>query len=163
MNDLFYNQKGFTLIETVVALVLVLLLVTAFSGAMTVGLQREVETDNSLKASSLASSIIEDLGENKIKVNIIEDEYSDEIRLIDFYSLINDYNKDLEEDEQIQVDDFIIDDLTFSDLNKDKSNIKIVNDNFDDIETLYKIKIEIVWNERGFERTTNLVSLLYLG
>jgi len=142
---------------------LVLLLVTAFSGAMTVGLQREVETDNSLKASSLASSIIEDLGENKIKVNIIEDEYSDEIRLIDFYSLINDYNKDLEEDEQIQVDDFIIDDLTFSDLNKDKSNIKIVNDNFDDIETLYKIKIEIVWNERGFERTTNLVSLLYLG
>lgn len=83
------NQQGLTLVETVVALVLILLLVTAFAGAMTVGLQREVEVDISLKASSLASSVFEHLGDNRVKIEIIEEDYDNKISLLKFYNLID--------------------------------------------------------------------------
>ena len=55
------NQRGFSLIEIMVALVLGFTLVMAFTGALIVGLQTEVSMDERLKITRYVDSIIEDL------------------------------------------------------------------------------------------------------
>ena len=53
------NEKGLTLLETVIAFAAVITLVTAFTGALIVGMQSEEEMDQLDIASSMASTIIE--------------------------------------------------------------------------------------------------------
>lgn len=58
---LLYSQEGFSLIEIVVALVLGMLLVTAFTGALTVGLQTEGDMDDRMEVTRAIDSVIEEL------------------------------------------------------------------------------------------------------
>ena len=55
------SQEGFSLIEIVVALVLGMLLVTAFTGALTVGLQTEGDMDDRMEVTRAIDSVIEEL------------------------------------------------------------------------------------------------------
>ena len=57
----FQNQKGLTLIETMAAIILILLLVTAFSGSFIISMETEVDMDERLEATRIIDSLIEHL------------------------------------------------------------------------------------------------------
>ncbi len=143
------DQRGMTLIEVIVAMVLILILVTAFTGAITTSLQREVEVDHSLKAADLAAGIIEYMGESGnryITIDIYED-YGEQIYISDSYFADEfDYNE--------------IDDLKFDSLREDDSRISV--DKYDDNPDLYRVTVAIYWDEPGVEdRNESITSLIF--
>ena len=143
----FQNQDGLTMVETIIALVLVLLLVTAFAGALTAGLQREIEVDQSLKSADIAASIMEYLGESDDReiVKDIYDNYNGEILLSEF----------------LNVTDFIIEgELDFLEFDSDHDGNKIVAEPYNDENYIYKATVVIEWQERGRYRSQELISLL---
>jgi len=133
------DQRGLTLVETIVALVLVLLLVAAFAGALTAGLQREIEVDHSLKAADLSASIIEYFGDNR---DFLPANEGAEISLSNFNNL----------------NDAAEDDLIFNSLNKDSSTITITRS--EGYDNLYIIKLYIEWHEPQRDSFYELVSYL---
>lgn len=143
--DFVRNQRGLTLVETIVSLVLILILVTVFTGAITTSLQREVEVDNSLKAVDLAAGIIEFLGEDDENRGIVRDLADNgNISLEDFI-----------EDEEFEVD------MDFKDLKIEKSEI-FVKPDYDGNSDLYEVKVEIYWHEPGVDnRSESLTSLIF--
>lgn len=66
------DNKGLTLIETVISLTLVAVLATAFAGAMVVGLQSERTSDNLDYSTNLSSSIFAFLLDNNNYQDIIK-------------------------------------------------------------------------------------------
>jgi len=87
---LLQNQEGFSLIEIMVALMLGLLLVMAFTGAFIVGLQTEADMDERFQAKYVADSIVEYIRENRYLLNDkilwsdVKDNFEyDEIKFID--------------------------------------------------------------------------------
>lgn len=66
------NNKGLTLIETVISLTLVAVLATAFAGAMVVGLQSESTSDNLDYSTNFSSSIFAFLLDNNNYQDIIK-------------------------------------------------------------------------------------------
>ncbi len=143
------NQRGLTLVETIVALILILLLVAAFAGAMTAGLQREVEVDKRLQASSLARGIIEYLKED---VNLDElDEGENNITSLKNEGFFNDLDDDLF---------FNFDDD--SNIILEKHSVSLVNNgngSFDSNE-MNKITVNIYWHERGRQWSLDLVTFV---
>ena len=129
---LFKNQKGLTLIEVMVALVLGLILITAFTGALVIGLQTEGDMDYRQDAKNIATSIVEILRSEResledIQWNDIKDDFnSNEIKFID--------------------------DVTI----KPETPRKDLNGS----NNLYEIIILIEWQERGNERSYRLETLL---
>jgi len=142
------NQHGLTLVETIVALVLVLLLVTAFAGAMTAGLQREVEVDHSLKAADLAASIMEYLGEDddRRRVKDITNNQNGEVSLL-----------------ELQDEGFALtEELKFAGLNESETIIYVDDTQFEGIPNLYRVNVEIYWDEIGTKISYKLTSLLFV-
>ena len=154
--DYLQDQRGLTLIEVIVAMVLILILVTAFTGALTTSLQREVEVDHSLKATDLAAGIIEYMGEDGNR-SIVIDIYDD-------YGEQNDYGE-----QQIylndshftdEFDDSEIDDLKFASLREDESSISV--DEYDGNPDLYRVTVDIYWDEPGVDdRSESITSLIF--
>ena len=143
------QEDGLTLIEVIIALVLLFALVGAFAGAMLVGLQSEAEVDIRMEANNLASAIIEYIKDDGLPAGTNTENGEEVINLIDFR---NESNIDEEED------------LFFSELNLTNSKIIIDDDfedidGFDNVDHLYKIIVELEWQERNEERTLRLVSL----
>lgn len=86
------NQRGFSLIEIMVALVLGLTLVMAFTGALIVGLQTEAGMDDRMYATRTINSVIEELRNENLSGEIDEDtirglssfqEYEEELKIED--------------------------------------------------------------------------------
>lgn len=55
------NKKGFTLIEIIIALTLLVIIIPAFTGAILSALDNEEDMDRRLEANRISSSIIETL------------------------------------------------------------------------------------------------------
>ncbi|MFW6226137.1 MAG: type IV pilus modification PilV family protein [bacterium] len=92
------NNSGLTLIETVIALSLVVILTTAFAGAMTTGLKSENQMNNRKEAVSFASEIIDNLkirkeNDNNLLSKIIkEKEYSKTTGQIQFSDISGEFS-----------------------------------------------------------------------
>ena len=149
------NEEGLTLIEAIIALVVMLILVTAFAGAMTVGLQSEIETEKRLLASDLASSVIEYLGEDE---NLRE------------YVNLNNEDNDVDDGEQEKsfndlnelLPDFDFDNELFRSDNIDKESSIINVKSYENMNGLYNVKVIVYWTDRGNRWNYELNSLLYL-
>ena len=145
----FQNQDGLTMVETIIALLLVLLLVTAFAGALTAGLQREIEVDQSLKSADIAASIMEFLGESDDR-EIVKDIYNDD-----------DYNGEISLSDFLNDTGFIIEEeLDFAEFDSNHGGNKIVVEPYNSENNLYKATVIIEWQERGRYRSQELISLL---
>ena len=134
------QEEGLTLIEVIIALVLLFALVGAFAGAMLVGLQSEAEVDIRMEANNLASAIIEYIKDNGVPDTSGGDD-DETIKYNDFVD--NSFNDE---------------DLIFNELDQESSYIKIEED-YDGNVGLYRITVELKWQERGETRTLRLVSL----
>lgn len=137
------SEQGLTLIETIIALTLVVLLTTAFAGAMVVGLRSETTSTNLDASSKLASEIFDWLSVGNNLINTIDN---------------NSYEK--------TVDEFItgINEIEASDnnINMDKSMIKITLrddfyiEHFDKyLEDIYNVEIIFyLKNDESYEIST---------
>jgi len=145
------NQEGLTLIEAIVALVLMIVLVAAFSGAFVTGLNREVEVDKRMSASNLANSMFEYIGEegklNELVSVAIDDKMYFEIENSNSNSLPDEFLNPLE-------------DSLFDSLIKESSYILIKDISGADTENLYRVTINIVWEDRGNNHNYNMVKLM---
>ena len=140
---LLEEDKGLTLIETIVAMTMLLILVAAFTGAFVVGLQGEVNVDQHQAAGSLAENIVEQLREE------------------DLADLVgNNVLSDLLEN---QLDDFDISDLSSSarefytnqNISESNSFVNIDSDN----GNLYDVKVYIEWEDgKNFSLETRIHS-----
>ena len=73
MKNILYNQRGFSLVEILVALLLGGLLATAFTVAFVVGLQTEAGMDERLEATRVIDSVIEELRNEELNDEIDKD------------------------------------------------------------------------------------------
>lgn len=102
------NSSGLTLIETVIALTLVVILVTAFAGAMTTGLKTENQMENRKEAVNLASEIIENLkirtdnNKNMMSEIINKESYDNDADIIDFFNINGEYLSSINEKSYFQ-------------------------------------------------------------
>ena len=142
-------EEGLTLVETIIALVLMLVLIAAFAGAMTVALQREVEVDKRLEASNLASGIVEYLGEG--------DNLKELIVTLGNYDYYGEYqNEDLKV--YFYEDDFPVSDFD-EDISLDYDESYVSIELYDDND-LYRLVVFVKWEDRGNDWTHELVTLL---
>lgn len=155
------NEKGLTLVETIIALVMVVVLAAAFAGSMSIALQREVEVDNRLDASNLASSIIEFIGDGNNLNEIFSDDNVDpnsEITLFinNEYKLITDIN----DQSNTVIDENLDSDLFFSGLRLDNNN-DVTKITINEYKTnLYKVIVEVFWFDRSEIHQENIATLL---
>ena len=136
--EVLREEKGFSLIETIVALVAFLILVAAFSGAFTIGLRTEGDMDNKIQVQNIADSVIEflrgsreSLGENNIEFsngNLKYDGNKEKIYNEDEINFINNT------------------DITFNSVNSS--------------EGLFEVEVKITWEDREDERSYSLNALL---
>lgn len=132
------NNKGLTLVETVIALTLVTILATVFAGAMTVGLKSEETSNNLDNAVNFSASIFD----------YFNQEFENVLNNIELTS--NSYNKTLENFKNDysnsnfnnQFYDFHIQKFSY-----DSSNSKIIINRFDEDLKLYNVKLIISWND----------------
>ena len=148
--NIIAEQRGLTLIETIVAIVLILLLVSAFAGAFVVGLQSEAEVDMSLKAGDMAESIMEYLSEQDIAEDYLNNGNYDKSFSVFFDS----------EDKKTDILGDDSDLLEFYDnrVNPGDSEIKISEDAAPD--GLVEVEIIVKWEERGRDWEFDLISRL---
>lgn len=132
------NNKGITLVETVIALTLVTILATVFAGAMTIGLKSEETSNNLDNAVNFSASIFD----------YFNQEFENVLNNIELTS--NSYNKTLENFKNDysnsnfnnQFYDFHIEKFSY-----DSSNSKIIINRFDEDLKLYNVKLIISWND----------------
>jgi len=151
------NEKGLTVIETIIALFLIGILIAAFSNALVTVLRSEVEIDKRLKASSLASGVIEYLGEGD---NFEQVNYYGEVYINSNYNLVNGDNNlgDLS-----SLEDSFFNDIIFknnSNENEDNVSKIVIDENFGGMDNLYEVTVKIFWRESGETRSLSLVTLL---
>lgn len=163
------EQRGLTLLETILALGLVLILVAGFTRAMTTGLQSEIEVEQRLKASNLASGIIELLGEGDTLKNLISEEEDDpEDYQLDLTLYIDDNDDTLITANGTVVGD-LDENLLFPGIRRGTANseneissiqLEKREDNDKLYHRLYHVEANIIWDERGNKWTHKLISLL---
>ena len=156
------NEEGLTLVETIIALVMVVVLAAAFAGSMSIALQREVEVDNRLDASNLASSIIDLIGEGENLKEILSDD-SDNLKSEIELFIKNDDNdnyKLIDEDDNIILDNELDSELIFSGLRLD-DNDDVTKITINEYKTnLYKVIVEVFWFDRSEIHQENIATLL---
>ena len=162
------NEEGLTLVETIIALVLMLVLMAAFAGAMVVGLQSEVEVDKRLEASNLASSIVEYLGEGNNLKNIVEindgdepEDYREEVILYidDNYKSYYYYDENKKTIEDSFDSELFFDQIRLNN-SSEKETTEIRIKKYNENDKLYKVTVNVVWDDRGNKWSNNLVTLL---
>jgi len=142
------SHKGLTLIETVIALVLVAVMAAAFAGAIIAGLKSETTTKNLDYAVEFSAAVFDYLGESTdsknnfseyVLKNInVEDSYLDSLE--DFVSAADSNFL------QAEIYNYYLNENNFK-YNPDNSTIEIekINDDLD----LYRIELNISWDDDG--------------
>lgn len=130
------NSSGLTLIETVIALSLVVILATAFAGAMVVGLQSEMTSDNLDYSSNLTASIFDFLiADNNFREIIIEFKSDD---------IIGDENDDIYQNKLVNEQNSFYKDLSgINDLDEEFKDIIESFDNISEFNILDNSEITI--------------------
>lgn len=156
--QLIKNNSGLTLIETIVSLVILIIIITTFSGAVLVSLKSETTATNLDFASSMSASIFDYLSDsNNLKV-IVENEI--DMSSDEYENTIGNFIKeDLNDDNyKLLKEDFLAIYNNYTDNNRfdylDKSRI-IINklkriENLYDSYPLYEVELKIFWDsEQG--------------
>lgn len=134
---LFNKNSGFTLIEIIIALTLLVIIVPAFTGAIISSLNNEEDMNQRLEANRISNSIIETLK---------SDSYQSVLKDISEGSTTIDWNED----------ESIYNGLTINFDNNKNSNtdiiIKITAVNKTNIEDLYNIKLD--WKNINYSLET---------
>lgn len=166
---ILYSKQGITLIEVLVAMVIGLMLIAAFSGAFVRGLHAEAEVDRKLQAASTAGSIIELFRDQDIKSIIYPDkllypyEYGHDSQ--EFMNILNRADKsavslEFIEPSSIKIESAVYDSsagkLIFEKL-ESSDQLTVGNNN----EELYRITVDLYWLERGSPWNFKLVSLIF--
>lgn len=159
------NNKGLTLVEVLISLVILIILISTFSGAVLVSLKSESTSNNLDFASSMSASIFDYLSDaNNLKA-IVENEvdmssgkYKNEIgdfikndletSLKDnFLAIYNNYTENNRFD-YLDKSEIIIRDRSIT---KDKPKI---------IENLYEIEIKIFWSSDQGEGKYEIATMI---
>ncbi len=139
------NSRGLTLIETVIALTLVVVVVTAFAGAMTTGLKSENQMEDRKEAVDFASEIIESL---KVRTDNNKNMLSE---------IINENDGYLKTGGQIDISDL---DGNFSNqLSFYTAEIKY-NEETSGLSDLLELTVEIKWTTNGENYNEKITTLL---
>ncbi|PTV99088.1 hypothetical protein C8C76_11223 [Halanaerobium saccharolyticum] len=143
------NSNGLTLIETVIALSLVVVLATAFAGAMLTGLKSEKTTNDLDRAVNFSASIYEYFN---LKFEFI-------LSSIELNS--NSYNNSLENfKNEIDNGQFNnIYDLYTENLDYDLDNSKILIEKINEDLKLYKVELIIAWSSGNENNSYKLESI----
>jgi prepilin-type N-terminal cleavage/methylation domain-containing protein len=142
--DFRKNNKGLTLIETVISLTLVAVLATAFAGALVVGFQSETTSNNLDKAVKMAAASLDFLGQNYERENNFSRHVLSNISFTgnsysnDLDSFKNDINSDYFND---NIYDLYIDQFDYDNSNSE-INITKINEDL----KLYNLELIIAWN-----------------
>jgi len=166
---ILYGERGITLIEVLVAMVIGLMLIAAFAGAFVRGLQAEIEVDRKLQAASTAGSIIELFRDQDITNIIYPDkliypfEYGHDSQT--FMNILDRADKSAVRLEFIEPSSIKIEsaahDSSDGKLNFEKlessDQLTVGNNN----EELYRITVDLYWLERGSPWNFKLVSLIF--
>ena len=142
------DDSGLTLIETLLAMAMLIILVTAFTGAFVVGLQGEVDVDQHQAAGALAENIVEQLREENLAE--LEDNSPYEIN-----DLFDDNDFDLSVDELSSSAKEFYENQNISDSD---SEVTIENIGPD---TLYSVEVNIEWTDRGENRNFTLETRIH--
>ena len=125
------NQKGFTLIEVMVALVIGLVLIIAFSGAIVNSFKAELRMDDRMEASRIVDSIIEQL-KNKNLNDLNSDDNINDI-----------------EDIETSIKETFEKDIDISDSKNDNPDITVKWKEEKTTDGLYLVTIK--WNARNYK------------
>jgi type II secretory pathway pseudopilin PulG len=168
--DLIKNNKGLTLVETVIALTLVVVLTTAFAGSIVTGLKSEKITKNLDLTVDFSASFFDFFNQRIEKKSrfynyVLKSDYF--VDNIDFSD--QDYNDSLKNfKNHINNSDFnkyilkpFIDNSNY-DLDTDKTEITIKK--IDEDKRLYRVILNIVWgydNRTGNYTTESIIGGSY--
>lgn len=86
------NKKGFTLIEIIIALSILVIIVPAFTGAILSALDNEEDMNRRLEANRISSSIVETLKTDDYKANLAPTSEDPDISWNEDKDLFNSYN-----------------------------------------------------------------------
>ncbi|HZK44485.1 MAG TPA: prepilin-type N-terminal cleavage/methylation domain-containing protein [Syntrophomonadaceae bacterium] len=145
--EYFYNQKGMTLVEVLVALVLLTLLSVSLLSVVTTSSVWVFKAGKSTKAMTLASSIMEDIKANSFVLTKAEGLYLDNVLHLDVndggLGLCADYmrNKNWAD---------IIPEVTIRPFSCDDT----LTDN------LIKVTVKVSWQEKGYEYCDEIISIV---
>lgn len=143
--NLIENNRGLTLIEVIVSLVILVIIISTFSGAVLVSLKSESTTKNLDFASSMSASVLDYLSDSDNLKTIVKNEI--DISSGDYENEIGNFiNNDLEsvvKNNFVEIYNNYINNDRFNYL--DKSKI-IITDRSDIIDELYNVKLKIFWN-----------------
>lgn len=142
------NNSGLTLIETVIALSLIVILTTAFVGALSTGLKSETEMNNRKSAIEFGSSIIDIFKFSSPDYKNLLTEIIDKKN----YSL-NESNINFNDIKTYFPEEFI-----------DKSDQYITKINYEEIkENLLELSINLSWENNGKNYNEKIVTLVVVG
>jgi|GEM_PF-4667692 type II secretory pathway pseudopilin PulG len=140
----FKNISGLTLIETVIALSLVVVLSTAFAGALATGLKSENQMENRKEAVNFASEIIDNLkirtgnNENLFSKIIKEKGYSETSARINFSDINNYFSNSISNQSQYTAE------ISYQEESSD----------------LLELTVEIEWTASGGSYNEKIVTLM---
>lgn len=134
--NIFREEAGITLIETVITLFLIVFLITAFTAALVTGVQTQTQSVNRKQAINLAADLVELLhsknvqGKNLLS-KIIEDENlsHDSASFNLTNQLLDKYKAD------------------FSLIGADQQ-VQLIYNTFDDWQNLLNVTIQVKWQDR---------------
>ena len=86
------NKKGFTLIEIIIALSILVIIVPAFTGAILSALDNEEDMNRRLEANRVSSSIVETLKTDDYKANLAPTSEDPDISWNEDKDFFNSYN-----------------------------------------------------------------------
>lgn len=136
------QEQGVTLLEVMVSILLISLLIIAFSGSFVTGLRSESETEKRLAAINLTESITDALESYPADMKNLNDEYNEEDEFNSFSDGLNDYlNETVKNNFINDVPDFrkcIIDISRYDGFEEEDNQFK-----------LFDVKIEVQWGENS--------------
>ena len=144
------DDSGLTLIETLLAMLILVVIVTAFTGAFVVGLQGEVDVDQHQAAGALAENIVEQLREENLDELVDDSPYE-----------INDNFNQLFNRIDLSVDELSSSAKEFYENQNISDSASEVTIEDIDPDTLYSVEVNIEWTDRGENRNFTLETRIH--
>lgn len=142
----FKNQSGMTLVEVLVSLVLLAIVIVAFSGAFISGMRSEVWVNQRLEAARLTESMAEVVEFNSAKLK----NYDEANTEANIYSDSKDNLSDIDASLNDLVTDFENKVSSFSNCTIENLGVVAGTTN------LYEIRINVEWQDSSYELYTRI-------